>query len=609
VLPARGNAEPGPLRVRDRTPYMVEILDKLGDDTTEYVVLMKPPQCSGSVTGRSAIGYWADTTTDPILVVYPNEDAAGKQITERVAPMFEASPRLARLLTGRVYDVNNHAIELVHTKIGVGWAGSPQALASDPYRFVVLEETDKYLGKANEAEPDELAEHRTKTYAHRRKIFALSTPTVRSGTIYRLWRQTRDRREYHCPCVHCGALAYWEWSHVRWDGHSDTEDPDALLEIADRLKTGELRAWVECPHCEGQIHEADRMRSVALGEWVSDGYPPGKHPRSKRVAYHLTALVSPWVSFADSVEKFLRCVVKGDMHNHFNGTLGLPAEEATATIPSTALAERSTHPAFIVPEWATTLTAGADTQASGGKPYWVWVIRAWGPNLKSRLIAWGRANTPDELTAQTVDASFPVKGSDERMSPTIVCVDSGGAVETVDGSTTDLVYQMARRDPGRVVAIKGTGRQDKLITARNIDYTPPGMPTTTVLLHSIDSPRLKDIAASLIRKTDPVVWEESAAADQAYLDEMTAEEKTRVRVGRKLVMRWINNTRRRADIWSASIYALAAAKILKVEERAQRRPPKPKQATPRPAQPVAQPSPFQASRRFPGRERSWFTRR
>jgi phage terminase large subunit GpA-like protein len=159
--------------------------------------------------------------------------------------------------------------------------------------------------------------------------------------------------------------------------------------------------------------------------------------------------------------------------------------------------------------------------------------------------------------------------------PALLCVDSGGAVEvetddTIDGSTTDLVYALSKADPARVVAVKGHGgskRPDRLVSPRNVDYQPRGMPPTTVLLHILDTERLKDILARLIRAKDPVLWEESSAADADYVQQMTAEERVLLRLGRKKRWSWVNTTRRRNDLWDATVYALAAAKILKVEQR------------------------------------------
>lgn len=571
-LPRRGRAEGGPFRL-SRTPYLREILDALGDNETEEVWLMKPPQVGGSELGRTAIGFWADTRADPILLVYPNEKAANEEISERVAPMFEESPQLRRHLTGRVYDANEEQVALLNCTIYVGWTGSAQAMASRAIGCAVYEETDKALRKVGEAEADDLIRHRLKTFKGRRKLFGLSTPTVRTGTIFRNHSAVRLKRTYHCPCVGCGELFCWSFDHVRWDGRErcDARDPEALLEVADALENGAGRAWVECPSCQAATHEKDRMRAVELGEWVTVGQAPGPRQKAKRVAYHLESLVSPWVSFADYVRAYLRGVLAGDMQDFLNGYRGLPAEEVAGKVTGSVFEERArAHRAGVVPDWATVLTAGADTQAKDGRPWWEWVVRAWGPGLKSRLVARGRAESKEELVSATLGTSFPIEsGLRHPMRAALLCVDSGGGVDTVDGSTTDIVYALAKSNPGHIVAVKGHGgstRPDRLIRIANVDYQPPGRAPTSILLHTLDTEGLKDILARLIR--DSELWEESSAADEAYVEQMTAEEKTIIHVGRKKRFAWINTTRRRNDIWDATVYCLAAAKILKAEQRA-----------------------------------------
>jgi phage terminase large subunit GpA-like protein len=571
-LPRRGRAEPGDFRLK-RTPYMREVIDALGDSQHEEIVLMKPPQVAGSEGGRCAIAFWVDTRSDPILLVYPNEKAANEEITERIAPMFEESPQLRRHLTGRVYDANEEQIALLNCTIYVGWSGSAQALASRAIGCAVLEETDKYVRKPGEANPEDLARHRLKTFKGRRKLFALSSPTTKTGTIWRLFSKTRNKRRYYCPCVSCGELFLWSFDHVRWDGRErcDARDPEALLDVAERLSNGEARAWVACPACAAETHEQDRMRAVELGEWVSEGFAPGVRPKTKHVAYHLESLVSPWVSFADYVRAYLQGVLEGDLQDFLNGFRGLPAEEVAGKVSSSVFEERAkAHRAGLVPDWATLLTAGADTQAKDGLPYWEWVIRAWGPGLRSRLVARGRAESTQELVRATLNTAFPVDGAMRHpVRPSLLCVDSGGGVDTSDGSTTDIVYALAKSDPGRIVAVKGHGgstRPDRLIRTANVDYQPRGRAPTSILLHTLDTEGLKDILARLIRSSE--LWEESSAADEDYVEQMTAEEKTLIRVGKRKRMAWINTTRRRNDIWDATVYCLAGAKILKAEERA-----------------------------------------
>jgi len=567
VLPRRGTAEPGRLDL-NRTPYMREVLDCLGDDRHTEVALVKAAQVGGSEAAKTAIGAWVDSNADSILLVLPNQKTAEEHVEERIFPMLKEK-RLARWVTNRTHDLRKGQVNLAHMTIYVGWSGSPQSLASRAIKYAIFDETDKSADHGREANTVDLVRDRLLTYGDRSKLFILSTPTVKGGPIWQSWLGTSDRRKFHVPCPHCGEFQPLEWEHVRWD-RRDEEDSEELLKAADALLSGAIDAWYDCQGCHERIEERARLGMVQRGEWISE---LGDDPRSSRVAFHISALYSPWVTMARTVAEFLRGRVAHDMRNFYNSFLGLPSEEYLGSPKVETLKGRRRDPAFVCPRWATSLTAGADTQVKNGKPYWFWVVRAWGPNLKSRLIAWGKAHAEAELYDCTIDATYPVEGGGYTMRPLVVCVDSGGAVELKgedDASTTDLVYRMARNDPARVIPVKGHGgvkRPDRLISSANVDYQPPQGAPSQVLLHRLDTQGLKDILSKLIRAEDPILWEESAIADDVYLSHMTAEEKTRVRVGRKFHVRWVNNTRRRNDLWDASVYCLAAAKMIRADDR------------------------------------------
>lgn len=584
VIPRRGAAEPGPYRL-DRTPYVREILDTLGDNQHTEVTLCKGVQVGGTALALAALGSWVDDGDgDSIILTLPSQKAAEAYIQERIQPLLE-SPRLARYVTDRSYDVRRDQVDLVHLSIHAAWTGSPQTMASRAIRRAISDEIDKAQDLTKEAAHLDLIRDRLVTFGHRAKHFILSTPTTSDGPIWTTFQRTADKRYFHVPCPHCGTSQRLVWEQVRWDGHGQEVPDDQLIALADDLLSGRARAWYACAHCGEAIHERDRMRTVEAGEWVS---VLGPNPVSVSVAYHISALYSPWVTFARLVSEYLRAHVSQDTRNFRNVFLGLPQEDGPITrrVGDVFTPRAKLHRAGLVPDWATILTAGADTQARSGHAYWVWVVRAWGPRFRSRLIAAGKAFSPDDLIRSTVDARFPVEGGG-LMSPLIVCVDAGGGSETLDGNTTWTVYQTARREPGRVIPVKGHGgrtRPDRMIRASNVMYQPPGVPSPPipVLLHVLDTESFKDRLDGLIYSEDETIWEESDCLPADYVTQMTAEEKTRIKLGKRSEVRWVNNTRSRSDYWDASGYCLAAAHMVRADERTQQRQSRP---TPAPTQP------------------------
>lgn len=572
-IPIRGNPEPGRYSL-DRTPYFREPFQACGrDDPHDYVVLMKTPQVGASTFSHAVIGGWIDTTADPVLLVYPNQDACEEQIETRIVPVIKESPRLARWITSRAKDITISSIALAHMTVYAGWTGSPQAMASRPIPRLVYDETDKGQGSAKEAEPEDLIRHRTNAYKGRRKVLAISTPTTKSGTIYRMWRQSRDKRHWHCVCASCGDLVRWEWKHFRWDrmAEIDPTDEDPAIELVDQLETGESRAWIVCPSCNSPVHEEDRLPAILAGNYESEGYPPGERPRSKRVAYHIPSWISPWVSFADVVCAYLKSRYTDDARDFNNGFCALPSEEVSGTVDGDVFNERASARPHEIPGWATCVVGGADTQARDSKPYWIYVVRAYGKNNRSQLVTFGKVDSLDALREATVDAKF-IRDGLHPIGADILMIDSGGGVETEDGSTTYLVYEAARNSGGMAIAIRGANRpQDRLIKTSNIDYPVPGKAEKgTAFVLTLDTERLKDILVSLIRSEEPILWEENQLVTPDYVAQMTSEEKTRVRIGRKWVRRWMRTSKARNDIWDASVYSLAGAIMMRAHDRAER---------------------------------------
>jgi phage terminase large subunit GpA-like protein len=54
-------------------------------------------------------------------------------------------------------------------ELALAWAGSPAAMASDPFCFVILDEVDKYESQTKQADPVGEARVRIRTYERSRR--------------------------------------------------------------------------------------------------------------------------------------------------------------------------------------------------------------------------------------------------------------------------------------------------------------------------------------------------------------------------------------------------------------------------------------------------------
>ena len=81
----------------------------------------------------------------PVIAIYPDENTANDNSTDRYQAMIEASPKLRAYKTGLTDDIKRNRIGLVHMPIYFGWARSASSMANKPCRYAINDEVDKYV--------------------------------------------------------------------------------------------------------------------------------------------------------------------------------------------------------------------------------------------------------------------------------------------------------------------------------------------------------------------------------------------------------------------------------------------------------------------------------
>ena len=204
VLSPRGANEAGPWRTA-RTPYLKEIMDYLSPShPCQRVVFMKGAQTGGTEAGNNFLGYVIHHAPGPILAVQPTVELAKRFSQQRVEPLIEASPMLReRIAPARSRDSGNTVLAKTFPGgiLVLTGANSAVGLRSMPARYLFLDEVDAYPPSADEeGDPVALAEARTRTFAWRRKVFLVSTPTIRGLSRIEREYEASDQRRYHVPC-------------------------------------------------------------------------------------------------------------------------------------------------------------------------------------------------------------------------------------------------------------------------------------------------------------------------------------------------------------------------------------------------------------------------
>lgn len=548
-------------------PWQRELLDAFADPFVTLLVILKAAQMGVSELVRNAIGRWATCDPGDVLWVMTTEVAAQKAM-RKLQLMFDATPSLRELVSPAASD--NTLLEMRLTngmKIVIGWAGSAQSLASDPFRYIVLDEVAKYPSSVQgEASPVDLATERAKTYWGRHKIVLLSSPKSDDDLISREYRAVPDRRVYAVPCSSCGACQPLDWTDVRWPGGSPTTaptTPEERLRIAEEVER-EQSAWLECRGCRGRIAPREAMLEPTAG-WVQET----PHPPSRGRGYHVTELAHWVTTLADLVAKFLRCVSPIKLQGFYNSSLGRGWRHEATTLHPETIRARAVHPPRVVPAWATTVIATGDTQLRG----WWYCLRAWGPGSRSRLLDWGFASSVEEFVARAIDVEFEVEGKPgAKARPTICAIDTGGGMETPDGSRTKTTYRLIAENAPVAVAIKGEGDREALqgppTRTSRVKLTDERFGEIALELHLVNRTYWADVLASLLLKADPVLWEECLGIDETYVAQMTSEQK--VLETSEGGSRWLWKKKSRGaenHAWDLARYQVWAAERARVDDR------------------------------------------
>lgn len=578
VLPPGVSSEPGPWRT-DRVPYLGLLMDVMGDGVTQEIVFMKSPQVGGSEATRNALGFWADQDPGPCLIVYPSEQSAKEAIDERVVPMIKTTPQLNRHITGVNRDMKLTQVNLRTMSIYAGHAGSPQSLASRPCRYIICDETDKYPAfSGREADPVSLAEARTRTYGHRRKLVLVSTPTTKHGAISSAFEATPSNAQYHfhLACPHCQELQPLVFSRVRWGtGHTATaggpvpEDVNSRALYAAEVQSGTVPTWYACRKCEGRLEEEDKHRSLLAGQWRTKAGQPFV-PGAVRVAFHISSLYSPWVQWSRVVAEYLRSRIDhATMMNFMNNWLGLPFEEELNRLEASLFEEKMRRhwPKGVVPPWARYIVASADV---GGRDAW-YMVRAWGAGYRSQLLEWGHCHSLEELKKLVLQTSYQVQDAHRSaQSVDLLLIDTGGTydVNDEDSSRTDQIYKFTLTDR-RIVAVKGNVKNERPIMPRNVTYKPPnGDAPYSVHLHHLNVHYFKDVLAERLTQTyaGSDLWLECFGIDSDYVQHMTSEHRVLERVGRQARMMWRTLAKGVPNhLWDCAVYQCAGADMLRVD--------------------------------------------
>lgn len=412
-------------------------MDAIGEVGVEKVVVMSAAQIGKSdACILNPLGYYMHYDPSPIMILQPTIQMAEAFSKDRISPMLRDTP----ILQDKVDDKSRTSGNTILQKIFPGGhvtmvgANSPSSLASRPIRILLADEIDRYpVTAGTEGDPLLLATKRLTTFWNK-KIVCVSTPTIKDLSRIEVEYEHSTQGEWNIPCPHCGEYNPLEWAYIKFD----KED---LSEIE-----------YTCRHCGAIASEYAWKSNFDKGKFIF------KYPKRAVKGFHLNALASLFVSWAEIVEKFLVANEEKKKGNiellkaWTNTEMGQTWEEEGEEIEMDELFNRLEEYGCEVPEEVIVLTAGVDVQDDR---FEVEVV-GWGEEKESWGIYYKKiyGDLKTETVWQDLDnflgRTFETKDG-RKLKILSTCIDSGGHF-------TQEVYKFAKkRINRRIWAIKGRG--------------------------------------------------------------------------------------------------------------------------------------------------------
>lgn len=346
ILPQISSSESGPYRT-SRFPFLKEIMWELSPESpTQQIAVMKGAQLGFTDVGVNMMLYTVDHNPAPLMYVQKTIEAVEKFSKQRLQPSIDACPEVKEKMAPSKSRDSSNTIRLKSFPGGIlilGGANSASSLRSMPIQYLILDEEESYDADIEaEGSPSDIAIRRTANFPCR-KIFRLSTPTIKETSVIEPLFQRGDQRRYFVPCPGCGYMQVIYWRHIKWD----TGDPSSVR--------------FQCENCKKEFDENYKTGMLQDGEWRA------ARPGRKMASFHISSLYSPvgFYSWEDAVEDWVNVqdsMDKGKLKVFVNTVLGETFSESQNKIAVGGLLKRKEEYISPCPEGVLVLTAGVDVQ-------------------------------------------------------------------------------------------------------------------------------------------------------------------------------------------------------------------------------------------------------
>ena len=563
-------------------PFQRGILDCMGNDAIEEVVVRKSARVGYTKMLLAAIGYFAQHKRRNQGVWQPTDEDSDEFVKGELEPMFRDVPIMADVFPEHL---QRHKHNTLRQKI---FRGSILYLrggkAAKNYRrltlsTIIIDEGDGFdRDVEGEGSPWTLAWKRLQGAIFPKGIIG-STPKTKHLSLIEDREAVADvQLTFQVPCPHCG-----ERQALRWGGR------DKPYGMKWTNGDAETVAYL-CEACQALFGQADYLRvwdagrwTAADGTWLDDEAGVFRDPRGARiatpraVAFFAWTAMSPQASWVQIVREWLAANLKatagddGALKAFINTTLGESYEEDQERAEPDELKRRcEPYRLRTLPRGVLVLVAGVDVQDNRFE------VVVWGVGRGEEM--WPidytvlAANPGDERDWQKLDAYLQSKfknGSGIALGIEAVAVDTGGHFSH---QVYNFCRQRARR---RIYAIKGETRDGQPVKGRSslqdVNYR-GAIIKRGVRLWAVGTDTAKDLLFGRLEVKEPgpgyVHFSDELGDD--FFAQLTAEARVPQRTSGGMKYRWVCPPGRRNEVLDCTVYAIFAAHMLDLNRYTER---------------------------------------
>jgi phage terminase large subunit GpA-like protein len=458
-----------------RWPWIAESIRLYNDPRTRVMMNLWGIQ-TGKTLNMRLNATWLMASAPANMVIYMDNQANAKDFSLRyLRPMFEQVEAVRSKLSAQ----DNPKSDIIDFADGSivynNSAGTEKDLQRISTRYVFGDETWQWPPNAIRQSMG-----RTRAFEHVSKKMYCSQGGEVGDETDQIWNMT-NQMDWHFECPKCGTLQPWLWEYIRFPDSAKRED-------GWNLKAVEAGTTYECRSCQHRLTDDNETRRNLKGRFVA----MREAEKEGWIGTHVNSLASSsWGSLAVDMikakEAFDNYGDSGPRMVFKQKYLALPwSEDGGAIVQSVqagdyALADDWADEAVInragKDAWLATRadanddhipfrTMGVDMQGD----HWWAVVRRWSITGHSRLMAFAKLSTWDEVEAFQ---------NQHGVHSGLVIVDSGFQTLTVYRETAKRGWKCSKGDKYESYTVRGG---QKRFYADPQAYHVPGMTAKAYLI-------------------------------------------------------------------------------------------------------------------------------